>query len=576
MQDKLAKIRGRSFINTNPKFREKAAKLIQAWWRELKEIYNERLNMIIKIQSFWRGRWVRKYMYDILYLSFMYQSFCQIIQKVLVKHVRPYVFYKLTEEQKKSKNLLKNLLLKTNRWNMLRIKPYLDRWVNYIRKFQVRNNKGRQLFDIRNNNEQKKNKLIKYFDKWSLLTKLFNNANNADIANREKNKYIGANKIIDGLKKLTKRNAFKSTKTKILEHLKKEAKNKALKNLVTNKKFDNNKLKKYFDRWKKKEDNVKVASLKRKLSTKILTNEINKIEKDQLKDAFHAIIRSNPKPNVIEKIIVQERIIEKEAKEKSFNNSFFKGAEMLEKAIFRLTFKYPLDAIDDKINGENMTDKLLRLIKIREKVYKYILKKYFNKWTHRTDKKGDKNIMNSFIARLMINYANKLKNRILNKKLNQWKNNSIKLNNINLSSERKKKLIHLELKEKRNNLENLSDEYIEKINYSPLKPSLNANNFNLYKLQSINKSSLISKNKKKRMFKSKKLENDLLISLENNPTIFKMNNKLLNDGIFKKKYEIKYSKKNKENISDYFYKRDNINEQKILIHNDLFEKKKKN
>ena len=152
----------------------------------------------------------------------------------------------------------------------------------------------------------------------------------------------------------------------------------------------------------------------------------------------------------------------------------------------------------------------------------------------------------------------------------------IKLNNINLSSERKKKLIHLELKEKRNNLENLSDEYIEKINYSPLKPSLNANNFNLYKLQSINKSSLISKNKKKRMFKSKKLENDLLISLENNPTIFKMNNKLLNDGIFKKKYEIKYSKKNKENISDYFYKRDNINEQKILIHNDLFEKKKKN
>jgi hypothetical protein len=36
------------------------------------------------------------------------------------------------------------------------------------------------------------------------------------------------------------------------------------------------------------------------------------------------------------------------------------------------------------------------------------------------------------------------------------------------------------------------------------------------------------------MFKSKKLENDLLISLENNPTIFKMNNKLLNDGIFKK------------------------------------------
>ena len=42
--------------NTNPKYREQAAKLIQAWWRELKEIYKERLNMIFKIQSFWRGK----------------------------------------------------------------------------------------------------------------------------------------------------------------------------------------------------------------------------------------------------------------------------------------------------------------------------------------------------------------------------------------------------------------------------------------------------------------------------------------------------------------------------------------
>ena len=57
--------------------------------------------MIIKIQSFWRGRWVRKYMYDILYLSFMYQSFCQIIQKVLVKYIRPYVFDILLGDRKK-------------------------------------------------------------------------------------------------------------------------------------------------------------------------------------------------------------------------------------------------------------------------------------------------------------------------------------------------------------------------------------------------------------------------------------------------------------------------------------------
>ena len=47
------KVRGGDrMLNTNPKFREKAAKLIQGWWRELKELYKERLNMIIKYNFF--------------------------------------------------------------------------------------------------------------------------------------------------------------------------------------------------------------------------------------------------------------------------------------------------------------------------------------------------------------------------------------------------------------------------------------------------------------------------------------------------------------------------------------------
>ena len=37
---------------TNPKYRDKAAKVIQAWWKDLKNIYNDRLKKIIKIQSY--------------------------------------------------------------------------------------------------------------------------------------------------------------------------------------------------------------------------------------------------------------------------------------------------------------------------------------------------------------------------------------------------------------------------------------------------------------------------------------------------------------------------------------------
>lgn len=78
----------------NPKYREKAAKVVQHWWRELKDRYKNIMKQIILIQSFWRGRWVRKYMYDILYLSCMYQSFCSTIQRQLVNHIRPEVMEK--------------------------------------------------------------------------------------------------------------------------------------------------------------------------------------------------------------------------------------------------------------------------------------------------------------------------------------------------------------------------------------------------------------------------------------------------------------------------------------------------
>ena len=80
----------RSIFN-NPKYRDKAAKVIQAWWRDLKNIYNDRLKKIIKIQSVFRGRFVRKYMYDLFYLNFLYISFCKKIESVLGNHVHIYI-----------------------------------------------------------------------------------------------------------------------------------------------------------------------------------------------------------------------------------------------------------------------------------------------------------------------------------------------------------------------------------------------------------------------------------------------------------------------------------------------------
>ena len=60
---------------SDPKYREQAARIVQGWWRERKEKNEKILEQIIKIQSAYRGRFTRKYVFDIVYISYLYQKF---------------------------------------------------------------------------------------------------------------------------------------------------------------------------------------------------------------------------------------------------------------------------------------------------------------------------------------------------------------------------------------------------------------------------------------------------------------------------------------------------------------------
>ena len=84
---KKARETGRGYNLINPKYREKEAKIIQEWWRERKEKNEKILEQIIKIQSAFRGKFVRKYVYDILLISYLHQTFFDIINRTLVNHV---------------------------------------------------------------------------------------------------------------------------------------------------------------------------------------------------------------------------------------------------------------------------------------------------------------------------------------------------------------------------------------------------------------------------------------------------------------------------------------------------------
>ena len=152
------------------------------------------------------------------------------------------------------------------------------------------------------------------------------------------------------------------------------------------------------------------------------------------------------------------------------NKDIVNGCFTLENAVLRFCYKYPLNAIDDKISGESNNEKLLNLFKIKEKVAKYILDKYLNKWLNRSEKKGDLNILKKLIAKILFSYTNKLNNRFLAKKFNQWRKNAIPLYREEDTFKKAKQLDDFTRSLSRKSTKNHGKEFVEKLRSSKAVP----------------------------------------------------------------------------------------------------------
>ena len=116
----------------------------------------------------------------------------------------------------------------------------------------------------------------------------------------------------------------------------------------------------------------------------------------------------------------------KEIEENKDNNNknlldYLKGAEILQRAVRRITHPDPLHAFGEKIDKDNIDDKLLKLVKIRKLSDNDLLRKYFNRWKRNALKKVDSEILYKLLAKLMEMTSNNHKNKILRKKFNQWR-----------------------------------------------------------------------------------------------------------------------------------------------------------
>lgn len=84
-------------IRYNPKDRERSAKIVQGWWREILTNFKNINKKVTKIQAHYRGSLVRSYIFELLYFSLLAKNFSDKFQEPLIKHSRKAVIQKLIE-----------------------------------------------------------------------------------------------------------------------------------------------------------------------------------------------------------------------------------------------------------------------------------------------------------------------------------------------------------------------------------------------------------------------------------------------------------------------------------------------
>ena len=163
---KKIKSPGKQLIHNNPKYREKAAELIKEWWFAIKEFKKKKIQSAILIQSCFRGRFTRKYLYDVIYMHYLYFGFCKKIEKFIRKKYGPIFFDSLFSRFIKKKKFLKKIVLNYQK-NL--IKLYLDKW-----KMNTKNENRKKLallylLRIRATRESKMFNLRRLFSKWHYI-----------------------------------------------------------------------------------------------------------------------------------------------------------------------------------------------------------------------------------------------------------------------------------------------------------------------------------------------------------------------------------------------------------------------
>ena len=396
------KNRGQNMIN--PKYKEKAAKIVQGWWRDQKAKYKNILNQIVKIQSVWRGKFTRKYVYDIIYLSYLHQRFFDIMEKTLVNHTRPKVWDELFSRAKLAKSTMKKLLERNDtKYTLLRIKPYFHKWKIIANFLRNRILKSKTLVIKKGNEEQKRIILKKYLDRWNLKANLAKYIGKTKKAEEKRQKFLGAYEMLNGLKTHTKKVSLKQVGVPMKKYLQDMLKRKLMKKIINNStsKLITMKMKNILNKWKDAVHKAKFSELKANIFVQNITHVDSRMDRIKLKYYLDKWRRHVPSGKRV--LDIQE------------------GANLLQKFTLRNAFIDPLKALKEKCEQKDEHNKMATLFVIKRRKIRERLRTVINKWQEKTIKIKNKTRTNTVYNTLLKNLVKNIEKRILYKRFNQWR-----------------------------------------------------------------------------------------------------------------------------------------------------------
>ena len=113
-------------------------------------------------------------------------------------------------------------------------------------------------------------------------------------------------------------------------------------------------------------------------------------------------------------------LLSKDSKDQHLLN-YLQGTKILQRAVWRITHRDPLNAMGENIDVDNLMTKLKRMVKIRKLTDKELLRKYFNIWKLNALKGTNPELIYKLLAKFMEITSNNYKRKLLAKKFNKWR-----------------------------------------------------------------------------------------------------------------------------------------------------------